>query len=347
MGRGRRHRATPRRGRHGLVAGGGEAAARGSPHPRARRRQRHPPVAAESRSTPKHLLPLAPGGETLLRATLERVIGLGDSVRVVTAADQADGCRAALVGLRTAGRRVSSRSRSLAGRARRSRSPSALIAREDPDALIASVHADHRVSDPDAYRAAVLASAGWAAGDRRSRDRRARPGGPGHRLRLHRGRRAPRPGVLAVPAEASPPGGGRGGGACCRPLSRPGFKEKPSAEVAQAYVGGGRHLWNLGLFAWTARRFLAELQRLPTLRSLAIGRGRRRAPPGRRGGGDAALRGTALSGRRTARPRADAAPHRRPRHRSAGPTWGRGPTSARPAWRTATSTATATWSKDR
>ena len=51
------------------------------------------------RSTPKHLLPLAPGGETLLRATLERVIGLGDSVRVVTAAAQADGCRAALAGL--------------------------------------------------------------------------------------------------------------------------------------------------------------------------------------------------------------------------------------------------------
>ena len=38
-----------------------------------------------------------------------------------------------------------------------------------------------------------------------------------------------------------------------------GFKEKPSAEVAQAYLDGGQHLWNLGLFAWTARRFLAEL----------------------------------------------------------------------------------------
>jgi mannose-1-phosphate guanylyltransferase len=39
-----------------------------------------------------------------------------------------------------------------------------------------------------------------------------------------------------------------------------GFTEKPSAEVAQGYLDGGRHLWNLGLFAWTARRFLAELE---------------------------------------------------------------------------------------
>jgi mannose-1-phosphate guanylyltransferase len=29
--------------------------------------------------------------------------------------------------------------------------------------------------------------------------------------------------------------------------------------VAQRYVADGRHLWNLGLFAWTARRFRAEL----------------------------------------------------------------------------------------
>ena len=37
------------------------------------------------------------------------------------------------------------------------------------------------------------------------------------------------------------------------------FKEKPSAELARQYVDDGSHLWNLGLFSWTARRFLAEL----------------------------------------------------------------------------------------
>src|ERR1035437_7635644 len=37
------------------------------------------------------------------------------------------------------------------------------IARDDPEAVIASVHADAFVDDDDAYRAAVLAAAGWAA----------------------------------------------------------------------------------------------------------------------------------------------------------------------------------------
>ena len=163
VGRGRGHRTAPRRGRDGLVA------ARGS------RRQHvglHILVLAggsgtrlwplSRRSTPKHLLPLAPGGETLLRATLERVIGLGDSVRVVTAAAQADGCRATLAGLGLPDDAV------IVEPEPRGTGPAlglavGLIERDDPDALIASVHADHRVSDPDAYRAAVLASAGWAA----------------------------------------------------------------------------------------------------------------------------------------------------------------------------------------
>ncbi len=71
------------------------------------------------RSTPKHLLPLAAGGETLLRATLERVVGLGESVRVVTSAAQV---RGAARRLRTSDcpQTRSSRNLSRGGRARRS-----------------------------------------------------------------------------------------------------------------------------------------------------------------------------------------------------------------------------------
>ncbi|HEY0411355.1 MAG TPA: sugar phosphate nucleotidyltransferase, partial [Candidatus Dormibacteraeota bacterium] len=47
---------------------------------------------------PKHLLPLGPGGATLLRATVERLLPLGAEVRVVTIADQADACLRALEG---------------------------------------------------------------------------------------------------------------------------------------------------------------------------------------------------------------------------------------------------------
>jgi mannose-1-phosphate guanylyltransferase len=208
------------------------------------------------RSTPKHLLPLAPGGETLLRATLERVIGLGDSVRVVTAAAQADGCRATLAGLGLPEDAV------IVEPEPRGTGPAlglavGLIARDDPDALIASVHADHRVSDAGAYRAAVLASAGWAA----STDGLATVGlvpaapvtGFGYiELGAARDPRSWRP----------PPGSPEDSAAAAAELpafEATGFTEKPSAEVAQGYLDGGRHLWNLGLFAWTARRFLDEL----------------------------------------------------------------------------------------
>jgi mannose-1-phosphate guanylyltransferase len=209
------------------------------------------------RSTPKHLLPLAAGGETLLGATLRRVIGLGDSVHVITAAAQADGCRTTLAGLGLQDDAV------IVEPDPRGTGPAlglavGLIARDDPDALIASVHADHRVSDADAYRAAVLASAGWAA----STDGLATVGlipaapvtGFGY---IELG--DPRDPAIWLAPSGSP----RAASAAAAELPAfvaTGFTEKPSADVAQAYLDGGRHLWNLGLFAWTARRFLDELQ---------------------------------------------------------------------------------------
>jgi mannose-1-phosphate guanylyltransferase/mannose-6-phosphate isomerase len=209
------------------------------------------------RSTPKHLLPLAPGGGTLLRATLERVIGLGDSVRVVTAAAQADGCRATLaeLGLRQDSVIVEPDPR---GTGPALGLAVDLISRDDPDALIASVHADHRVSDPEAYRAAVLASAGWAASTDGLATVGLIPAAPvtGFGYIELGGSRDPR---LWQPPPGSPPAAAAAA-AELPAFAATGFKEKPSAEVAQQYVDGGRHLWNLGLFAWTARRFLDELQ---------------------------------------------------------------------------------------
>jgi mannose-1-phosphate guanylyltransferase/mannose-6-phosphate isomerase len=37
------------------------------------------------------------------------------------------------------------------------------------------------------------------------------------------------------------------------------FVEKPDGPTAQAYVSGGRHLWNAGMFLFSARRLLEEL----------------------------------------------------------------------------------------
>ena len=258
------------------------------------------------RSTPKHLLPLAPGGETLLRATLERVTGLGDSVRIVTAADQADGCRAALDGARRSiGDAI------IAEPQARGTGPAlglavALIARDDPDALIASVHADHRVSDPRCVsrRRAGLGRLGGR--HRRPGDGRARPGGA----------RSPGSGTSSSARHGPARCGGRPAGALrgSSPRTRPrcrrspgcGFKEKPSAEIARRYLEDGRHLWNLGLFAWTARRFLAELGAADPELGAALERGGRRVAPRRSRRGHPALRGAATAGGRTTRPRAHA-----------------------------------------
>jgi mannose-1-phosphate guanylyltransferase/mannose-6-phosphate isomerase len=207
-------------------------------------------------STPKHLLPLAPGGETLLRSTLDRVTGLGDSVRVVTAANQAPGCRSTLGGLGLDEGSIIEEPEA------RGTGPAlalavGLIEREDPDALIASVHADHRVSDRDAYRAAVVASAGWAAATDGLATVGLVPAAPvtgfGY-IEVS----APRDPVAWRPPAGSPPGIAAAAGALPA-FESAGFKEKPSAELARSYVADGRHLWNLGLFSWTARRFRAEL----------------------------------------------------------------------------------------
>ena len=208
------------------------------------------------RSTPKHLLPLAPGGETLLRSTLDRVTGLGDSVRVVTAANQAPGCRSALVGLGLGDDAIIEEPEA------RGTGPAlalavGLIEREDPDALIASVHADHRVSDRDAYRAAVVASAGWAAATDGLATVGLVPAAPVTGFGYIEVAAARDPNAWRPPA-GSPPDTAPAA-AALPAFESAGFKEKPSAEVARTYVADGRHLWNLGLFAWTARRFRDEL----------------------------------------------------------------------------------------
>jgi mannose-1-phosphate guanylyltransferase/mannose-6-phosphate isomerase len=208
------------------------------------------------RSTPKHLLPLAPGGETLLRSTLDRVAGLGQSVRVVTAANQAPGCRSELLGLGLDDEAIIEEPEA------RGTGPAlalavGLIEREDPDALIASVHADHRVSDREAYRAAVIASAGWAAATDGLATVGLVPAAPVTSFGYIELAAARDPHAWRSP-EGSPPAVAAAAGVLPA-FAAAGFKEKPSAEVAQGYVADGRHLWNLGLFAWTARRFRAEL----------------------------------------------------------------------------------------
>jgi mannose-1-phosphate guanylyltransferase len=209
-------------------------------------------------AVPKHLLPLGPGGQPLLRATVDRVTPIADAVHVVTAASQVDGCAGALWGIAAGSVSV------VAEPTARGTGPALglavrQIARDDPEAVIASVHADAFVDDDDAYRAAVLAAAGWAAVTAGLATVGLTPTSPATGLGyIALGdaqppeRWAPPPGAHPDPVLAA--------AAAALPAARSaGFIEKPPLERAVAYLRGGRHLWNLGLFAWTASSFLAEL----------------------------------------------------------------------------------------
>jgi mannose-1-phosphate guanylyltransferase len=211
-------------------------------------------------SVPKHLLPLDSSGFTLLRATVDRLEALADTVHVVTTASQAEACRRALADRDLRPDTV------IAEPQARGTGPAlalatAWIAQEDPQALISSVHADSHIEDSQGYRAAVLAAAGWAAVTDGLATVGVSPTYPSAGL-----------GYIAVdgaplPAERwRPPAGARTDSAQLQaaaavPAFRAaGFVEKPSVEVAQGYIAGGRHLWNSGLFAWPATIFEEELR---------------------------------------------------------------------------------------
>jgi mannose-1-phosphate guanylyltransferase len=220
------------------------------------------------KATPKHLLPLGPGGQTLLRATLERVAGIGDDVHVVTTAAQAGACRGELVAAGLPDAAV------IAEPVARGTGPAlglatGWVARRDPDGLVASVHADSEVGDDGAYRAALTASAGWAAAAQSLATVGLAPPYPSTGMGYIE------VGAAADPAEWVAPRGGLPPPLVEAARSLPafeaaGFTEKPRAATAEAYVSGGRHLWNLGLFAWPARVFLDELLRADPLLASAL-----------------------------------------------------------------------------
>lgn len=58
------------------------------------------------------------------------------------------------------------------------------------------------------------------------------------------------------------------------------FREKPDAGTAEAFVAGGRHYWNAGLFVWKVRVILEEIRRhLPELSDGLEGLGRTTEAP--------------------------------------------------------------------
>jgi mannose-1-phosphate guanylyltransferase len=114
----------------------------------------------------------------------------------------------------------------------------AVLARRDPDAIMAAFSADHLIGDEPRF-VEVISQAAEAAQDGYLTTIGIRP--------LHAEVRF---GYLRL-GEAL-----RG---AARTVAE--FKEKPSLEVATGYLESGQYLWNAGIFVFAVRTFLAELAR--------------------------------------------------------------------------------------
>jgi mannose-1-phosphate guanylyltransferase len=121
--------------------------------------------------------------------------------------------------------------------------------RRTPDGIMASLHADHVILDPDGFRSALRSAAALAE--------------KGHIATLGITPRWPETGYGYIEAgQALEDAGFAGAYYALR------FTEKPDAETAQSFVQSGRFYWNSGIFVWKVARILDEiLVLLPELHS--------------------------------------------------------------------------------
>ncbi len=197
---------------------------------------------ASRRLVPKQLLSLAATDEPLIAATVRRIAPLvaADRIWISTGTHLTEATANALPSV--------DRSRILAEPVPRNTAPciglaAATIARSDPDAIVAVLPADHFIADEPGFRAVLsralgAAEAGWLTtiGIVPTRPET----GYGY---IHLGDRISE-GVYAVAR----------------------FVEKPDRERAEAFLEGGRHLWNAGMFFFRASRMLSAIgQYLPAL----------------------------------------------------------------------------------
>jgi mannose-1-phosphate guanylyltransferase len=185
--------------------------------------------------TPKQLLPLSGAGSTA-EDSVERLTGLVPRERIlVVAGESLTGRLQRLLNLPSDNFLVETRAASTAP---------ALIwatweaARRDPDAEVLSLHADWAVGDAAAFRR----TADVALTTARQHDRLVTVGVVPSRPETGYGYIVP-----GAPLDER-----------ARTVAR--FSEKPDAATALDLMAAGA-LWNTGLFAWTARRLVSEVQR--------------------------------------------------------------------------------------
>jgi len=201
------------------------------------------PVSTPRR--PKQLLPLA-SDTPLIRETVERITPLvaQERLRILTGAHLAEPILAALPELGPGNLLLEPRA---AGTAPVLAWAAAEIERRDPDAVMVSLHADHVIHPPEAFRALIARAAALASGHRRLFT----IGAPPTRAETGYGYIRVGPPLDSLEGDTHP----EPGNAVAE------FVEKPKREVAEQYLASGVHLWNTGLFVWRVADLLDGLER--------------------------------------------------------------------------------------
>lgn len=189
---------------------------------------------ASRQARPKQLLPIGPGGETLLGAAIRRARAIaGERIVIVTAESQLAATSALAPGIEVIGEPVGRNTAAAIGLA------AAVIALRDPDAVIAVLPADQYVTDETGLTHVLELGLAAAEHDDVIGTLGITP------TRAETGF-----GYLEV--EAATPN-------TITPVLR--FVEKPDRELAEQYLASGKYLWNAGMFFASARRLLAELDK--------------------------------------------------------------------------------------
>lgn len=202
---------------------------------------------ASTPARPKQLLPLA-SERSLIRDTVDRIAPLvpQERLRILTGGHLAEPILGALPELGPGNLLLEPAARGtgpvLAWAA-------AEIERRDPDAVMVSLHADHVIHPPEAFRALLARAAELAAGHRRLFTIGAVP------TRPETGYGYVRVGPVLPPSEAVRPEGDAG-------YEVAEFVEKPDRATAEGYLAAGGYLWNTGLFVWRAADLLDEMERV-------------------------------------------------------------------------------------
>jgi len=197
------------------------------------------PVSTPSR--PKQLLPLA-SERPLIEDTLERILPLvpQERVRILTGSHLAEPILRTVESLGPGNFLLEPRA---AGTAPVLTWAAAELERRDPDAVMISLHADHVIEPPSAFRDLLARAAELATRHRRLFTIGAVPTRPetgyGYILEGER-----------LDDDASP---------VASEAAR--FVEKPDADTAAEYVRDGRYLWNTGIFVWRAADLLDQVER--------------------------------------------------------------------------------------